>query len=538
MRSLDPVRLAGDIVSWHIGMNVYDGLVEYDQDLNLRPALAERWDVSEDGREYTFHLRPGVRFHDSPVFPGGKGREVTAQDVEYSLLRIADRRNNSTGWYTLQGLIEGLDVVRDGKAESASGIQVVDDRTIRIRLTRRFRPFLKRLAMGYAFVTPREAVEHFGEDFFQHPVGTGPFRFVSWTPNQQVVLERNPHYWEKDAAGQPLPYLDRLEVKLITDAKSAFLNFDTGQLEQLEPIPAEFWTNVFDEQRNLRGPYRKYQVAETVELSTDFYGFYLDAEPWRGNAKLRQAISHAVDRDRIIRFVLKGRNVPAHEWVPPSMPGFAAGEWYRYDLARARALLAEAGYPEGRGLPPLTLQLNSGGTINDLVAEAIQSALAEIGIQVKLQRVAWPQHLESIENGKATFFRFSWIGDYPDAENFLSMLSSRNFSPTGNNYMHYANPDFERLYEEGIGELDDTRAAELYRRAQEVAMADAPMLFLYHAERVHLLQPYVRGFKANPIGLFLAKYWWLENALRQEGAPQTAGAGGAAGNGGAETPGG
>ncbi|MFN2431316.1 MAG: ABC transporter substrate-binding protein [Gemmatimonadota bacterium] len=520
MRSLDPVRVGGDIVSYHIGMNIYDGLVEYDQDLNLRPSLAERWEVSEDGREYTFHLRRGVRFHDDPAFPEGKGRELAAEDVKYSLLRLADKSNNSTGWWAFQGLIEGLDDFRDGKLEDVPGIQVLDPHTLRIRLTRRFGPFLKRIAMGYAFVAPREAVETYGEDFFQHPVGTGAFRFVSWAPNQEVVLEKNPHYWDVDADGNRLPYLDRVEVKLISDAKSAFLNFDTGRLEQLEPIPTEFWTNVFDEDRQLKGDYRKYQVAETVELSTDFYGFYLEAEPWRGNPKLRQAINYAIPRERIIRFVLKGRNKPAHEWVPPSMPGFGPLDWYEYDVERARQLLAEAGFPGGRGLPPITLQLNSGGTINDLVAEAIQSALAEIGMQVGLQRLAWPQHLETVENGKATFFRFGWVGDYPDAENFLTLLSSQNFSPSGNNFMHYANPEFDRLYQAGVSELDPDRAIELYKQAQEIAMRDAPMMFLYHNERVHLLQPYVRNFEANGIRLFLAKYWWLEDpALASEAAP-------------------
>ncbi|MBA2565097.1 MAG: ABC transporter substrate-binding protein, partial [Gemmatimonadetes bacterium] len=397
------------------------------------------------------------------------------------------------------------------------GLEVVDPATLRIRLTRPFGPFLKRLAMGYSFIVPREAVERYGADFFQHPVGTGPFRFVSWTPNQRVVLRRNPRYWDVDADGNRLPYLDGAEVKLIADAKSAFLNFDTGELDQLEPIPTEFWSNVFDEQRKLKGKYAAYQVAQTVELSTDFYGFNLDVEPWKGRPQLRQAVNFAIDRERIIRFVLKGRNVPAYEFIPPSMPGFGPLQHYRYDPARARALLAEAGFPNGAGLPRLTLQLNSGGTINDLVAEAIQSGLADVGIRVQLLRVAWAQHLEAIENGKTSFFRFGWVGDYPDAENFLTLFDNRAFSPSGNNYFHYSNPEFQRLYEEGVRQTNPERAADLYRQAQEIVLRDAPMMFLYHSERVHLLQGHVRGFKANGTRLFLAKYWWLEDPRRARG---------------------
>jgi oligopeptide transport system substrate-binding protein len=509
MRSLDPPRI-GDIVSHHISTNIYDGLVEFDQDLEIKPSLAERWEISEDGLEYTFHLRPGVRFQDDPAFPGGKGRALVAEDVKYSFMRIADKKNNSTGWWVFQGLVEGMDDYREGRAADVSGIQAVDPATVKIRLTRPFGPFLKRLGMSYGFVLAREAVEKYGEDYFQHPVGTGPFRFVSWSPNREVVLEKNPHYWDVDADGTRLPYLDRLEVKLISDAKSAFLNFDTGKLEQLEPIPPEFWTNVFDENRQLKGQYAKYQVAQSLDLSTDFYGFYLPSEPWKDRPKLRQAINHAIDRDKIIKFVLKGRNFPAHELIPPSMPGFGELDYYKYDVERARQLLAEAGFPEGRGLPPITLQLNSGGTINDLVAEAIQSALAEIGLKVSLLRLAWPQHLETVENGRTSFFRFGWVADYPDGENFLTLLDNQNFSPAGNNFFHYSNPEVQRLYEQGTRETDPQRAVELYKQAQEIAMRDAPMMFLYHQERVHLLQPYVRGFKSNPMRLFMAKYWWLE----------------------------
>lgn len=511
MRSLDPTRASGDIVSFHIAQNVYDGLVEYDQDLKMRPALAERWDVSEDGREYTFHLRPGVRFHDDPAFPNGQGREFTAEDVKYSWMRIADKKNNSTGWWALQSLIEGIDDYREGRAPDVSGLQVVDPRTLKVRLTKPFGPFLKRLTMAYTYVLPREAMERYGQDYFQHPVGTGAFRFVSWSPNQEVVLEKNPNYWDVDGDGTRLPYLDRIEVKLITDAKSAFLNFDTGKLDQLEPIPAEFWTNVFDEERNLKERYRKYQVSQVVELSTDYYGFNLQQEPWRSHPELRQAINYAIDRAKIIKFVLKGRNLPAHEWIPPSMPGFQKLDYYRYDPGKARDLLRQAGFPNGAGLAPITLQLNSGGTINDLVAEAIQSALAEIGLKVSLLRLAWPQHLETVENGKASFFRFGWVGDYPDAENFFTLYDSTGFAPSGNNFFRYANPEFQRAYEEGVRQLDEGRALELYKQAQEIIMRDAPAMFLYHSERVHLLQPHVRGFKANAIRFFLAKYWWLES---------------------------
>jgi peptide/nickel transport system substrate-binding protein len=510
VRSLDPTRAGGDEVSLHVAMNIYDGLVEYDPDLNLKPALAERWEISDDGLEYTFHLRPGVRFHDDPAFPGGKGRELAAEDVKYSIMRIADKKNNSIGWWAFQGLVEGLDDYRDGRAKDAAGLQVIDPLTLKIRLTKPFGPFLFRLAMGYGWVIPHEAVEKYGSDFFQQPVGTGPFRFVSWSPNQEIVLTKNPNYWDVDKDGTRLPYLDRIEVKLILDAKSGFLNFDTGKLDQLEPIPLEFWTTIFDDQRRLKGKYTKYQVEQVVEMSTDYYGFNMRMEPWKSHPEVRQAANYALDREKIVKFVLRGRDVPAHEFVPPSMPGFTELDYYPYDPERAKELLAKAGFPEGKGLPLITLQLNSGGTINDLVAEAIQNQLAAVGFKINLLRLAWPQHLEAAENGKASFFRLGWVSDYPDGENMLTNFDNRAFSPSGNNLTHYSNPEFQRLYEEGVRETDRDRALELYRQAQDIAMQDAPMLLLYHRSRVHLLQPYVHGFKAQGISLRQAKYVWLD----------------------------
>jgi ABC-type transport system substrate-binding protein len=194
LRSLDPTRI-GDIVSFHISQNIYEGLVELDPELQVQPALAERWDISEDGREYTFHLRSGVRFHDDPAFPGGKGRAVHSEDVKYSFMRIADKKNVSTGWWVFDGLVEGMNDYREGLSDDVSGIQTPDSATVKLRLTRPYGPFLKRLTTAYAGVLPREAVEKYGKDYFQHPVGTGPFRVVTSSHSQQVVLVWHPHYW-------------------------------------------------------------------------------------------------------------------------------------------------------------------------------------------------------------------------------------------------------------------------------------------------------------------------------------------------------
>ncbi|HQH73593.1 MAG TPA: ABC transporter substrate-binding protein, partial [bacterium] len=234
-RSLDPVRI-GDSVSHHIGQQIYDGVLTFDDDLNLQPGVAESYAVSADGLEYTFKIRKGVRFQDDPCFPGGQGREVTARDVEYSLTRNLVPANLSTGVWLFDTLVEGAQEFLEGKAGQVSGFQVVDDATFRIRLKKPFAPFPYRMALSYCFVVPREAVEHYGPDFFQHPVGTGPFRFAYWKPNQELLLIRNPRYWQKDADGVPLPYLDAVRISFINDLKIAFLEFDLGNLDFVQEI--------------------------------------------------------------------------------------------------------------------------------------------------------------------------------------------------------------------------------------------------------------------------------------------------------------
>lgn len=517
-RSLDPVR-TGESSATAVVSQIYDGLVKFDSNLNLEPGLAERWDISDDGLEFTFYLRQGIRFHDDECFPDGIGREMTAADVNYSLHRVCDPSTMTTGAWIFTDLVEGAQAFNEGTADSISGFEVIDDYTFKIRLMKKSSLLLYRLAMTYSFITAPEAVEHYGADFFQNPVGTGPFRFVDWNTRQYIGMVRNEHYWKTDADGVQLPYLDAAIMTFVPDFKIEFIEFDRGNLDRLRSIHEDLWTNIIDENRELRPEFDHYQLLTQELLVTQYYGFNLEKEPFKDNKALRQAFNYAIDRDSIIEFVLNGRGVPSTGVVPGSMPGHESITTpYTFDLEKARALMVEAGYPNGEGLPPITLDLNSGGTTNESIAEAVQNQLRQIGVSVDLNVVEWAQHLENIDQGNSQFFRLGWIADYPDPENFLALQWSENFAPLGPNYSRYSNPEFDALFEQARATLDPVERDRLYQQAEVIAFEDAPWLFIFNTKRYTLVQPYVRNYVLNTQEIPILYEVWLDQPLPGEEA--------------------
>lgn len=509
-RSLDPARV-GDTASGWIAENIFEGLVAFSPELEIVPCLAESWEVSDDGTMYTFHLRRGVRFHDSPAFPGGGGREVTAHDVLYSLTRIANPATRSTGYWVWNGKVKGITEFHDQKAERVQGFRVLDDYTFRFVLEKPFAPFLNLVAMSYGFVVPREAVEYYGEDFFQNPVGTGPFQFVEWIPDRRVVLERNPNYWDKDKEGYPLPYLDQILVRFIGESIPEFQEFVMGNLEYVQPIAPDMWDGIFDRENNLRPSFKKFQIQRKEMLSLNYFGFHMEIAPLCTDKRLRHAMNYAINREAINEHILRGEGSPAKGPIPPSMPGYGENvEGFTYDPDRARQLLAEAGYPDGEGLPVITLQLNSAGRRNELIAEVIQQQLQEVGFKINLKIVEWAQHLDSVESGKVGFFRLGWIADYVDPENFLALFHTSNFSPAGPNSTHFSDPRFDELFEEALRTLDDEKRFELYHEAERIVMDICPWLFINYTQWTRLLQPYVRDMTLNAMDQRKLKQVWLD----------------------------
>lgn len=517
LRSVDPPQI-NDVTSRHVGENIYDQLLEFDNDLNLIPCLAKSYEISPDGITYTFHLRTDVVFNEDDCFPGGKGRKFSSKDVVYSFARALDPKTNTLALPYFQ-VIKGAKEYFDSKATLAggvSGLAAPDDSTFIITLKEAFSPFINYVAISNSFIIAKEAVDKYGKDFTHHGVGTGPFRFVNYKEGRYCLLTRNPHYWDKDKDGNQLPYLDTVIFSFMQENKAEFLQFKAGKLDRQYRIPNEFFQQVCDEKKELQGEYKKFQLFKVASMSTQFYGFNTQ-KPGVSNVHLRRAISFAIDRKKIIKYVLKNQAYAPgeHGVVPKSMPGypFEQVQGFSFNNDSARAELAIAKKELGGAIPELTLQLNKGGGRNEDVAQAIQAQLKEnLGLEIKLMTVEWAQHTANIDEGKALFFRLGWVADYPDPQNFLNLLYSKNIpanGPSSVNQTRYRNPEFDKLYEAAIKETDRAKVMQLWAQADQIAVRDAPQIIIYYDEDYTMLQPWVRDYPINGQDNNPMKHTWF-----------------------------
>ncbi|MCI0449309.1 MAG: ABC transporter substrate-binding protein [Chlorobi bacterium] len=527
IRSLDPTGI-NDVVSHHVSHQIYDLLIDLDSNMNLKPTLATRWEISEDGLTYTFHLRKGVYFHDNACFPNGKGREFYAEDAKYSFNRILDPRTGSLGFDYYKNYVEGakefIDEVsksisenRDPKIKDVSGFIAKDDSTFVIKLKKPFGPFIYYMCLGFAYVVPREAVEKYGKDFFQNPVGTGPFIFENWTPDLEINMRKNPNYWEKDEFGNNIPYLDKVKFRFIKDISQQLLEFKNGNIDDSYRIPTELTSSIVNEDGSLTPEYSKFILQVKNAYAIQYYGFLTNGKIF-SNPKVRQAFNYAIDRERIIKYVLKGTGTPAvYGVVPPGMPGYDIKniKGYSYDLEKAKQLMNEAGYPGGKGFPEVTLNINEGGGRNIQVMEALQNMLKELGISIKIQTLQFAQHLDNLDAGRSDFYRLGWIADYPDPENFLNLFYGKNVpanpkekSPI--NSFRYINPKYDELFEQALRISDMTERYKIYQQAEQIAVNEAPVLFIFYDVDYRLVQPYVRGFALDPMHRVNMRYTWLD----------------------------
>ncbi len=506
--TLDPAHMSYVAAIW-VGTQLYNGLVELDTALRVVPSLARSWSVDSAGRRWRFVLRTDVLFHDDPCFQG-KPRRLRAADVKFSFERICDARTRSPGLWVFWGKVVGVEEFHAATArgqrppEGVRGIRVVDDSTVEIELARPFAPFLALLTMPYCWIVPEEAVRTYGEDFFRHPVGTGPFRLQEWTPDVRLVLRRHEHYFKRDETGRRLPYLDFVVVRFLRDLKTAFWEFQQGRLDMLSGLDPSVVPTVLTPEGTLRPAFARYQLLTTPAYAVEYYGIMLDTtteggrtSPLARSRLLRQALNYAIDRERIIRHVLHGLAEPATGILPPGLPG-ASGHvvGYSYNPDYARRLLAAAGFPNGRGLPPLVLQLGTNPRTLS-VAEAIQQQLAEVGIRLELRQVNFPEHLAMVRQGRCMLWRTNWVADYPDPENFLALFYSPYQAPNGPNTTRFRSAEVDSLYEQALTERNPERRWALYRQMEQRILEEAPWVLLYYPRLIRLLQPTVRGMHVD-----------------------------------------
>lgn len=492
--SLDPAFAKNRSIMWPIHQ-LYNTLVETDKDLHFVPCLARTWEVSADKKTWIFHLRTDVYFHDSEAFPGGKGRRMTADDIVYSFSRIIDKRTASSGAW-----------IFNNRIDPSGPFRAIDDSTFQLKLINPFNPILGLLSMEYCSVVPREVVQHYGKDFRSHPCGTGPFRFKSWEEGQALILLKNDRYFEKDDSGRTLPYLDAVKISLFDEKATEFLLFRQGQLDFVNEIDPSFKDEILNKKGELKQEWKgKIILAASPQLNTEYLGILVDTTNdlvkgsplrWR---QVRQAINYGFDRRKMMLYLKNSLGIPAESgFVPAGMPSFDSSvvKGYHYDPVRARQLLAEAGYPDGKGMPPVKLlTIANYADFSSFIAKELE----DIGCKIQVEVVQKSLLLEQTARSQALFFRGSWIADYPDAENYLSVFYSGNPAPP--NYTRYKDPVFDRLYEQALLENNDSLRYKLYRQMDQLVIDAAPVVPLWYDESVHLVNPRVKGMESNALNL-------------------------------------
>jgi len=496
MQTLDPAYASGQAVIWSCNQ-LYNGLIDLDDSLHVVPAIAKRWSISDDGRTYTFVLRDDVTFHNTESYPFKGERRVTAQDFVYSFSRILDSDVASPGAWIFQK------VKRDKQGIPA--FRALNDTVFQIELIEPFPPFLGILTMKYCSVVPREVVEKYGKDFRKHPVGTGPFQLQLWEEGVKLVMRKNPNYFEKDEQGNQLPYLDAVAISFIIDKQSVFMEFMKGTLDFMSGIEACYKDALLTKDGRLNPTYKdEVKLITGPYLNTEYLGFMLkpgDANNPVLDRRVRQAINYGFDRSKMMKYLRNNVGYAGTAgFVPMGMSSFCPERTggYDYNPRKAAQLLAEAGYPNGKGLPPITLSVSA--SYADL-CQYIQHELSNIGIQLKLDVVQAAQQREMMRSYQLPFFRGSWICDYPDAENYLALFYSKNLQPVGSNYTHYVNPAFDKLYEASQRCTDEEQRNEYYIRMDSMLMADAPVVVLYYDKVVRFTRANVSGFNANPVNM-------------------------------------
>ncbi len=552
--SLDPVRGSTTYDNQACSF-VYENLLQYKYLVRkgeLEPLLCKAMPtVSADGLTYTFELKEGVLFHDDDCFEGGKGREMTAEDVVYSIKRIADNRIGSKNWWLLKSTLAGFDEWRDAQNADGGasfdydapceGIQATGKYTVQFKLTEPVSRFLNILAMFQTSVVPREAAETYGSEFSIRPVGTGPFLMTDWQTSKSLDFVRNPNYREElypsecgdedkaagfdKAAGQRLPIVDRVHIDCFVQDQPMWLNFRSGQLDYAQ-IPAEYYVESINKRKKtLKPAYAAEGITWTPVPLLDFIfrGFNMEDELLGGDSersrKLRQAISLAINPVEFNDTFYNSQNVIYDGPIPPGLEGYPkdgvnSKAFRGLNLEEARGLLAEAGYPGGEGLPTIDYFTSKAANSAEQV-EMMTRQLGEIGIKLSPTLLEFPQLIETINKKQAPMFSFAWGSDYPDGENNLALFYGPNESP-GANHFNYKNAEYDALYEQILTMKRSPERTAIMEQMVDILLEDAPYVGSMARTRNYLARPWLKNFKPTENFWNWPKYVDVDMAMKAE----------------------
>jgi peptide/nickel transport system substrate-binding protein len=493
LASLDPAFAKNKQVMWATHQ-WYNTLVELDSNMQIQPSLATHWTISDDNLTFTFYLRDAVFFTDDECFKNIP-RKLVAQDVVYSFNRIMDKSTASPGAW-----------IFNNRVDSIMPFKAINDSVFQLKLQRPFQSILGILSMQYCSIVTREAVEWYGTDFRRHPIGTGPFSFVAWEEGQALILKKNPFYFERDAEGKRLPYLDGIKVSFYDSKATEFLEFQQNRLDFIDDIDPSFKDEVLTKTGNLKKTWQdKIELHKHPYLNIEYLGILVDPEnelvknsPLRIQ-KIRQAINYGFNRKKMMLYLRNSIGIAAESgFVPAGLPSFdsVAVPGYHYDPARAKQLLTEAGYPDGKNLPQIKLlTIPIYGDLGTYIA----NELLQVGIRVQVEVIQKSLLLEQTSKSQAPFFRGSWIADYPDAENYLGVFYSKNPAPP--NYTRYKNAAFDLLYEKALSEKNDSARYILYQQMDRIIINDAPVVPLWYDMAIHLVHLNIKNFYPNSLNL-------------------------------------
>lgn len=474
--TLDPA-ISQDSGSHTYITQIFSGLVSLDQDMKVVPDIAERWDTETTaaGTTYTFYLHSDVKFHD--------GRTVTAADFKYSWERACRPATASPTAATYLNDIVGVNQMLAGTADTIQGVEVVDDYTLRVTIDQPKAYFLAKLTYPVAFVVDQANVES-GQEWWRKPNGTGPFKLEDWTPGQDLLLERNDlYYGDKAKVGHVAFLLSGSPMQMYEEGQIDVTDVSLSDLER-----------VTDEANSLHT-----QLTVFPELSLTYIGFDTTKPPF-DNPKVRQAFCYAVDKARVISQVLKDSVTPAYGILPPGMPGYDANfEGLSYDLAKAKSLLAEAGYGNGTDLPVIIFNIpGDGGYVPTSITAILYQWQLNLGVQIQIRQLESDVYYYRLDEEKDEAFFFGWIADYADPQNFLDILFRTG---TANNMGQYSNPEVDSLLDQAAIEQDSNTRLDLYRQAEEKIVSDAACLPLWFGKNYVLVKPYVTGYTLSPLGI-------------------------------------
>lgn len=505
-----------DAYSYRVAQQVYEGLFKFnDETLKVESQLVDSFTTNEELTIYTFKLKEGVYFHDDECFDGGKGREMTAEDVAYCFTRLCTKHINNQSFASIfKGVLKGADeyyqATSNGEAPDSGveGIKVIDKYTIQLELTEPFSLLSTNLARPACFIYPKEAEDFYGLDMRIRAVGTGPFYVSSVDEDINIILKRNEAYYGTDELGNQLPFLDAVNISFIKDKKSELFEFKKGNLDMIYRLPTEFIIEILEDANNQAGEYSEFELQRSPEMMTQFIALNNSKAPF-DNEEVRKAFSFAIDRVKILDFVLNGEGFAAglNGVTPPVFFDYNIAEIYGYSLNidSARYYLNKAGYPGGEGFPTLQFFYNTEGERHTYVAVELQKQLKDhLNIDIELVTLPFAQLLEKAFKGEYEMMRGGWVSDYPSAENFLWLFLSKDVPNRAGevsypNIFRYINKDFDALYQKALNARSLEEANAFFQQGENLLIKDAPVIVLWYDEGYRLVQSHVQDFPNNPM---------------------------------------